>query len=358
MKINPRSYISRLIRVVFQSLISVFIRLSPSSRFLDLYFEVLRNKLNTFPTYRLRSIESPRKKIPFASSEYLTKKNDIGMVIQGPISNRKKFTYFTILRYLTDYPGLQIVLSTWEGEELDIFESLAIENRNLHILRNIKPKNPGTQNINYQIASTLAGLKAIEKMGLKFAIKTRTDQCFFDQFALDKMRGMYQSWNRISQTKRILFLSQNSFILRLYGPSDMFQFGETEQLLKYWDVPLENRKQQWDISKYPNITIRNYSKEEICEVYLCANYLRKLGIILDYTFNQNLEVFRDYFIIIDAVYIDMCWDKYSFNSDRWGQSNQSIKFHEWSHGYWLSISNNQIVSLDLDLALDLPLMEL
>ena len=176
----------------------------PIGKLLEIYFESLRNKLKIFPTFNLRDYKIENLK-PIPSIECIFQKNDIGMVIQGPVRHENNFTYFAINQYLVHYPGMHIFLSTWVSEELSRFRHLETKYPNFHIIESVKPENTGIQNVNLQIISTNAGLRAIDELGLKFAIKTRTDQCFFDPYAIDKLRFMHKLHSVGNSLDRIVF---------------------------------------------------------------------------------------------------------------------------------------------------------
>jgi hypothetical protein len=303
-----------------------------TKKFLDRYFNALNSSLATYFTYRERDLSLSERPIDFPSNEFHLVKSDIGIVIQGPILHHQNFTYATILRYLNFYPGVQVVLATWKNEKIQSLVSLQNEFSNFHILQLDKPSASGPSNINYQIMSTKAGLLKTQELGVDYVIKTRTDQCLYDPFALDRLRLALKSSDEIDGIGRIVFLSLNSFVFRLYGPSDMFQFGRIDQILKYWSLPYDNRSYFIE-TEFP-ISLRDYSKNEICEVYLCANYLRSLGFKLDFTMKQNLTFFRDFFIILDASSVDLVWNKYTFSEDRWAAPSFPHKLQEWNFALW------------------------
>jgi hypothetical protein len=307
-----------------------------AKKFLDRYFTALNSTPETYSTYKHRDFGLSRPIVNFPSQEFQLMKPDLGIVIQGPILRHQNFTYSTILRYLHFFPGAQIVLSTWKGEDIDAFLLVKEQFPNLHVLQLDEPLTSGPSNINYQILSTKAGLLKIKELGLDFVIKSRTDQCIYDPFALDKLRLCLNSYPEIDGIGRIIFLSLNSFLFRLYGPSDMFQFGKTDQVLKYWESPFDMR--QKSLNPDSQISLREYSKNEICEVYLCTNYLRNLGFQLDFTMEQNLGFFRDLFIVLDASYVDLLWNKYTFSEDRWATPSFPHKFQEWNFALWSNLN--------------------
>lgn len=327
----------RRLKIIFIKSFSYIIKLLPLEKILETYFRALNRKNAIYITYQKRVFSDSKTQIRSPSLESLFIKDDIGIVLQGPILYHQDFTYLTILRYLQYYPGLQIVLATWKSENIKKFTKLTLLFPNLHILQLDKPSLPGWSNINYQIISTKAGLSKIKELGLNYVIKSRTDQCLFDPFALDKLRLAYDSYRRDDDISRICFLSLNSFLFRLYGPSDMFQFGKTDQIIKYWDVPNDAREPKDPGCK---ISLRTMSKYEFGEFYMCINYLRSLGFKLDFTMKQNLTFFRDLFIILDASHVDLIWNKYTYDNNRWVAPMFPHLAQEWNFALWSGLNSN------------------
>jgi hypothetical protein len=79
---------------------------------------------------------------------------------------------------------------------------------------------------------------------------------------------------------------------------------------------------------------------EVCEVYVCTDYLRRLGFELDFTLKQNLTFFRDLFIILDSSQVDLIWNKYTYNDDRWAVQDFPNKSQEWNLALWLNLREN------------------
>jgi len=331
-KINGNS------KTAFRKTLSYLSHFIPLEKLLELYFEVMNASSIFFTTYKQRTLTIAQSSNDIPSLENKTERIDLGIILQGPICRSQNFTYLTILRYLHHYPKCHIILSTWKTEKLGKFEKLSEKFPNLHILQLETPENSGPSNINYQIYSTREGLLKVKELGLEYVIKSRTDQCLYDAFALDKLRDAYQRYSTPGEINRITFLALNTFMFRLYGPSDMFQFGKTDQVINYWNVPHDVRENE---SLQLGLTsLREYSMNELCEVYVCANYLRRLGFQLDFTLKQNLTIFRDLFIILDASYVDLLWNKYTFKDDRWAVQDFPNRSIEWNFALWNNLREN------------------
>jgi hypothetical protein len=90
----------------------------------------------------------------------------------------------------------------------------------------------------------------------------------------------------------------------------------------------------------------------MCEVYVCANYLRRLGYQLDFTMEQNLSFFRDLFILIDSTHVDLIWNKYTYKENRFGVEQFPDKTLEWNFSLWSNLSQNSQFLADYDEYLD------
>lgn len=181
----------------------------------------------------------------------------ISVVLQGPIDwtlDARRLIATTralsmnVRRLL---PGAEIVLSTWDNQKYD----------SIDIDRVVVSKDPGPQgewpsfvptNINRQITSTVAGLKASKR---PYCLKCRTDIMLESVKFLD----VYSSLKPIPSDERRLFdrpIVSNNLTSRntseilsrlpdhplLFHPSDHIHFGLREDLLRLWDVPLQSEK--------------------------------------------------------------------------------------------------------------------
>lgn len=66
--------------------------------------------------------------------------------------------------------------------------------------------------------------------------------------------------------------SLNTFLYRIYGISDMFMFGHIEDMLLYWSPEFDSRNPA-AVEKELSKSILSYSKQRICEVYFCSEFL-------------------------------------------------------------------------------------
>ena len=165
---------------------------------------------------------------------------DITFVVQVPI--HPTITQRSILTLRNRFPGSQVILSTWEGEDVS----------GLNVDDVIFNKDPGSTtfvyskkdeavkvNVNRQIASTYTGLNAVKT---KYAAKLRSDNVLHNTNVIELFEKYPQRDERYSfLNKRLVcsnfYAKEYERGLRIpYFYSDFFQFGETADLLKVWNI--------------------------------------------------------------------------------------------------------------------------
>lgn len=181
----------------------------------------------------------------------------ISVVIQGPIDwttdkNSYEGTTLTLTKSIRALmPLAEIIVSTWENEKIEGLEFDQV----------IFSKQPRTQgdwpgfapsNVNRQIVSTCAGLKASKR---RYTLKVRSDMVveglnFIEVFEektserkLDTLKNAVFDQiivaNNFSSRNTCAILERLPDHPLLFHPSDHLQFGLTTDLLKLWDVPLQ-----------------------------------------------------------------------------------------------------------------------
>ena len=316
-------------------------------------FSMYREDVSVVPTFSFHHFGILENMTESRKLRDLIKVPEVGIVVQGPIRHEYSFTLQTIKTYLLNFPDSQIILSTWNDEDINSFIPLTSENPNLHIITQEKPNNPGISNINLQICSTTVGLQKLKTMGIAYAIKTRTDQCMFDPLALIKLKDIYTQY---AKNSKIITLSLGSFLFRPYGVSDFFQFGLTESLDKFWNVAHDHRLSYLSYNFSDKSSLRDFAKSEMCEVYLATRYLREHGEILDFSLRNSLMMYKKYFIVIDPYTIDLVWDKYTSQAGRWNQTSFPKPYQEISAGLWLILDSGIPGLAELDYLLDIPVL--
>lgn len=223
----------------------------------------LYNKKNLF--------EGARKVTVANLKNYLKDKVDI--VLQGQYSD---YAFETARKYLDLKFVNKIIISCWENDEVpDILDS------RIRVIKNIEPENPGTGQRNLQIRSSLNGIKAADT---EFVVKMRNDQ----RYTLDSMYKMYEFYNN-NNTKEISYQADSerpynkicvagNFNELLFHPRDHIFWGNKEDLIDLFDIPLEDWSLQDKIKlNHPGEYSLYYDKYIRTETYIGTHYAARFN---------------------------------------------------------------------------------
>lgn len=260
--------------------------------------------------------------------------SNCAIIIQGQVSDYD-FVYQTILLYKKLFKNINIYLSTWLGE-LSSGQLTQINSLKINLIESDVLQNSGYKNINSQIKSTVAAIECCKKNGIKYILKTRTDQRFYNVNTIKYLVNYYIYFNLNSNG--IIGCSLNTFKQRLYCISDMFLFGESTAMYNFWHVPYDMRPSEYLSIQLKSISSHHeYSKLNICEQYLVTNYLEKCGEQIIWEENHSNKLLAKYFAIIDQSSIDLIWQKYSLKENMWrnydGNNLSELSFSDWLINY-------------------------
>lgn len=264
------------------------------------------------------------------------------VVLQGPLIEEDDFTFETILLYKKNFPSSIIILSTWNDEDNLLIEK--IKTNGIIVLQNERPVYEGMQNINYQIASSAAGILRAKELGARYVLKSRTDQRIHALNVIDYFLSLIESFpiqGVIVQKQRLIALSLNTFLYRLYGVSDMCMFGNIDDMLLYWNINHDERNLSIDMLK--KWDLESYSELKLCEMYLCTEFMKKTGKEILWTLEDSWEVIANQFCIVDYHSIDIYWPKYLPHCEFRNKYYNSNNTHQlMSFSYWLSLYSKKI----------------
>jgi len=248
------------------------------------------------------------------------------IVMQGALVAEMDFTLQTLVLYRRLYPQATLILSTW----LDADPALLDRARQLdvQIVQSAKPAFAGQQNINLQIVTSAAGVLAAQAGGATHILKTRTDQRLCAANLPDYLHGLQQSFplrGASQQQARLLAVSLNTFRYRMYGISDMFLYGTADDMVRYWTPPLDTRVFDPDLRYFTNL--REFAQWRVCEVYLCTEFLQRIGVAPAWTLQDYWRLMAERFCIVDAASLDLFWPKYTTREQRWNKYDKSTLTH-------------------------------
>jgi hypothetical protein len=224
------------------------------------------------------------------------------------------FTLRTVEHYRRSFSGCPIVVSTWKDESAEVVQSL--ERAGATVIRNEFPDFPATCHLNYQIRSTIAGIRAMCDAGCRYVLKTRTDTRMYATNIADFLAALVDQFSvtpGYGAKGRLVVLDWVTRIFVPHHPSDMMMFGYTQDMLNYWDVPL------CSFPKSAALPIReDYAdmlKVLVPEVYLCKNYLRQIGYPCEATVTSWWQCLADLFIVVDRTMLEHFWPKYNYDTE-------------------------------------------
>lgn len=255
------------------------------------------------------------------------------IVIQGPIT--KNLHVEIVQHYAQSNSSDTVILSTWEATNPVFLKKL--EPWVDHLVLNSPPDYSGYQNRNYQIISTLEGLRKAHSIGAEFVIKTRVDIALLTDNLFKASKDILSLYNpKVAQSyglkNRIIVPECYTRKFVPYHPSDLVMIGHTEDLLKYWDVPLDQRRFVLTDLEWKGKTLEQIGSEGgPAESYLATSFVKKLGRKLLGSVEDSWDVYRDFFLVTDCSWFELFFSKYPRIS---GRDIRNVTHECISHGFW------------------------
>ena len=135
---------------------------------------------------------------------------------------------------------------------------------------------------------------------------------------------------------RIISSSIDTRKYRVYGLSDIFVFGETSNLNKYFSFENYRDSLKENFGDFPCI-IKDTAV--INEIFLCARYLQNSNIKLDWELKEWWKLCGEIFCVVDASDFDLFWYKYDWKFEQrfiqnyTTDSKQALNFSDWINLY-------------------------
>lgn len=280
---------------------------------------------------------------------------DIAIIMQGPLVKDDNFTVETVKIYKKIYPGVLVIVSTWKDEDVDIISELTRQDNCLVVL-NDYPLHSGIRNTNYQIVSTLSGLKKAKECGKKYSFKTRCDFRFYKIGILDFMVHLLYQFpvcNNIKYQKCRIINGNvtKGGILRAWWLGDQYVFGLTDDMLNYWNYTLDDVdisvKESAELLRKEHYTYRRRIEERLAgEPNIVRDYFRRNeGELPNVSIKAYFEKVKNNFIMISGGEIGAYWQKYDMRfveSVRNGtycseDSEEKLQTYDWNFVRWLNL---------------------
>lgn len=246
------------------------------------------------------------------------------IILQGPLCLEDNFTYETVLLYGKAFPGSTVIVSTWEDAEISVIERFK-EISYCEVVLNRYPEFSGVLNLNYQIVSTMGGIKKALELGKRYCFKTRTDQRFYKLGIIDYMIHLLKIFpvdkSIPYQSSRII--SGSARYGSMYMPfwvSDRHTFGRTSDLYKYWNYSLDkcniaSTDKFFVLAKILDKKIASERERVSChlsaETNIVLDYIKRMeGKEPEISIKRYWELIKKQYIILTTDELGGYWFKY------------------------------------------------
>ena len=284
--------------------------------------------------------------------------DQIGVVIQGPLRLNDNFTMETVRHYLALPNCKSVIVSTWDTEDTITIEK--IKNLGAEVVLSNAPSVSGRLNVNKQIVSSREGIRRAIDLGCKYVAKTRSDQRINSLYALSALPALIELFPRdgkeSEKQKRLIAISYSTYKWSPYTLCDMFMFGLPEDMMDYWNAPLDD--QEYDRNSFQNIY--NRDSTTFCELisiypenYLMQSYMEKIKEAVEISNSCWWKILAKHFIIVDWEWLDVYWPKYLPNDERKELiNNASVLNQSMFHADWLNLYLSNKNGLTIDPAIE------
>lgn len=289
--------------------------------------------------------------------------SDTAIVLQGPVIGKDRFTEDTVRLYKQYYNNVTVIVSTWSDTDQSALDRLRA--LGAHVVLSGYPDTNGVGNVNYQLTTSLAGVRKAGELGVRFVLKARTDQRFYNPCALSILLGMYQP-DKIVTMGGIY----NSFCAKSFQLCDFMAFGSVNELEMLYTLPLDGedtrgnkltRHHQNDDVPFFNryIEFVRHSEENCNAVFpnefngvslqysnpetmLIYGYFCKEDSLENYSTVQEayLSFIKKRIVVVDADSLGFFWPKYT---NMYFRKNYFDREGKMDMGRWLSIVQDDAV---------------
>lgn len=277
-----------------------------------------------FCTYKLR----PKNADAVVSSdiESRTDYGEFAIVLQGLIETSNDFTYQSVLYYQKLYPGVHIIISTWDYTDKQLIERFKTIGCEIVLSKDIPVCGMG--NVNYQICTSLAGIRCAKEIGATYVLKNRCDLRLYKDGALNFMKGLLANYpvktdNKYGLKGRIITQGGNPGQMFIpYWLQDFMYFGYTDDLLNLFEIKFSGQAihsaPKYLRAKYDFVTGDTLREEQTPEIYITKSFLEKYED-LPYSVSHFWQLVREIFLFVDPDTIGSFWGKYNIFNMGWLQ---------------------------------------
>ena len=315
MKMRMVNFLRCLVKIWFT--VPFFLCWKTSKRAYEVFMQSVSESVEAVTPYFFSYNLRPKKAEQVVSIEKPSSNaSRFSIIMQGPLVLKDDFTLETVKTYERIYPGVLVIISTWNTEDRQYIERIKQET-SAKIVLSEYPQHSGCFNINYQTVSTVNGIKAAKEAGKEFVFKTRCDFRFYKKGLLEFMHSLLQSYpcsdSLLGQRYRIVMSSgREAAMFRPYFVEDLFLFGYIDDMLNYWDH--EEITEDYSLTEFFKWADKNHlswKQERIYTSIYTKRYIKKMtGEDIDISVKAYWDYLRKYIIVLSHKDVGSYWCKY------------------------------------------------
>lgn len=226
-----------------------------------------------------------------------------GLVIQGPLDDAEKIS--DLLNYATKIVTSKavnnIVISTWDNDFTKCLPE--IDGITYVVSKDLNFDN----NLQRQIYTSHVGISALPNF-IKIAMKMRVDQ----RVSTSGIRTLFKYAESKDYEDRLIFMSMNSYIYRIFGLSDMLNVGKFSNMKLFWEYSVEMKPFNSSEKKI-DLNINSWiDSNQIFwnESFLNISYAFKKGFrFSDNAWFDYMNYLKDWCSIVDSDFVGHKWLK-------------------------------------------------
>lgn len=336
--------------------IKIMLKLSDQIDLTEMISEALSRYGDNYIHFKLR----PKHANYFIPSKIktTTTKGEFAIVLQGLIETRDNYTIETIKLYNMLFPNAIIIVSTWDYEDKELLNKIESLNCNVVLSKNIPIC--GMDNVNYQLCTSLAGVRKAKELGAVYVLKSRADLRFYKEFSLEYLKSILEQFpveeNAFNLKGRIITQAGNwgQMFLPLWL-QDFWYFGYTDDLINLFDISYDEKNIHRNIDVYKKNGL-HLDGEILTEWPAPEINITKRFIAKYRDPNMSLREWWNFMInycfIVDQEDVNSYWMKYTnhnlsdFYVEYDGQHNFKDAYRHISAVDFLNILNGKIVFED------------
>ncbi|MFD1383497.1 WavE lipopolysaccharide synthesis family protein [Rhodanobacter aciditrophus] len=239
----------------------------------------------------------------------------ISFVVQGAVERKNDITSKCLQSIKEFFPASEVILSTWEGSDVSglAFDQLILSADPGDLGPYYEDRKNLLNNNNRQLLSTYEGIKASTS---SYVVKVRSDMLFSSNRLEYYLRKTGKCKGRVLSHKLITLrdhtINPKHFLKLSHHPSDFIYAGRREDMLYYFDSPLQTRDMAsyFKNYNYPDEIVPKLIPQFANEQYILKSFLERAEghCMLKHAFDFDSDVVQDWFRIVSE-YFFLCSEK-------------------------------------------------